>query len=446
MKKWGGTPNSAKSFSQLLKEKVAAKDPEALKLMAEAKKNGGKLKMTKNQQAELMKKWGGTPNSAQTKPNQKSFSFKNSDIKPELMKELKKYGKIGPDGKFKIEMTPQNAKELKPLLEKLGLKKQAMTAMNKVGQEKNGKGAKTLLEKFKKRTVDHAAYTAQILKDGKQVALGTVITADGYIITKSSEVIFGEISCKVGEETYEAKVLRSDNIYDVALIKVEAEELTAVQWNTDIAPAQRGTWLLSPNYNGEAAAIGILSHEPRTIRRKSATVISNTNKVFLGVVLDHQENIPNVLQVVEGGAAKEAGILKGDRILAINGAEMKTSTQVVEELGKFKVDDTIKLKVLRSEKEVVLESKLKPRNVKSNNLRKDALEKLSLKGGTISKRNSAFPLAITHDSIIQANQCGGLLVNLKGEIIGMNIARANRTATYAIPISVVEEIIEGLIH
>ena len=35
--------------------------------------------------------------------------------------------------------------------------------------------------------------------------------------------------------------------------------------------------------------------------------------------------------------------------------------------------------------------------------------------------------------MIQAAQCGGPLVDLDGRAVGLNIARADRTATYAIP-------------
>ena len=57
--------------------------------------------------------------------------------------------------------------------------------------------------------------------------------------------------------------------------------------------------------------------------------------------------------------------------------------------------------------------------------------------GHLSSRRSDFPAVIQHDSILQAKYCGGPLVDLDGNVVGVNIARASRVATYALPSSVV---------
>lgn len=41
-------------------------------------------------------------------------------------------------------------------------------------------------------------------------------------------------------------------------------------------------------------------------------------------------------------------------------------------------------------------------------------------------------------------QCGGPLVNLDGQAIGLNIARASRVATYALPSALVQRVIADL--
>ena len=40
---------------------------------------------------------------------------------------------------------------------------------------------------------------------------------------------------------------------------------------------------------------------------------------------------------------------------------------------------------------------------------------------------------------------GGPLRNLKGELIGMNIARVNRAENYALPISVVQKSVQNIL-
>ena len=75
----------------------------------------------------------------------------------------------------------------------------------------------------------------------------------------------------------------------------------------------------------------------------------------------------------------------------------------------------------------------------------DPLTHLSKAGGTISKRHNSFAIALTHDTVLQAAQCGGPVVDLDGRTIGLNIARADRTASYAIPAGTVRKVIEELL-
>ena len=53
------------------------------------------------------------------------------------------------------------------------------------------------------------------------------------------------------------------------------------------------------------------------------------------------------------------------------------------------------------------------------------LTRLSEAGGTVSKRHGSFVSAFTHDTVIQATDCGGPIVNLDGRAVGLNIARVD---------------------
>jgi serine protease Do len=53
--------------------------------------------------------------------------------------------------------------------------------------------------------------------------------------------------------------------------------------------------------------------------------------------------------------------------------------------------------------------------------------------GELSPRRSGFPEVIVHDSVLAPEHCGGPVVDMSGKIVGINIARAARHATYAIP-------------
>ena len=51
----------------------------------------------------------------------------------------------------------------------------------------------------------------------------------------------------------------------------------------------------------------------------------------------------------------------------------------------------------------------------------------------MSERRFGFPTAFQHDTVLRPADCGGPLVNLDGQVVGFNIARAGRTESYAIP-------------
>ena len=65
-------------------------------------------------------------------------------------------------------------------------------------------------------------------------------------------------------------------------------------------------------------------------------------------------------------------------------------------------------------------------------------------GGELSRRAEGFQLAIQHDGVLQPWQCGGPLLNLDGKAIGLNIARAGRVASYALPAGLVRHLADDL--
>jgi serine protease Do len=66
-------------------------------------------------------------------------------------------------------------------------------------------------------------------------------------------------------------------------------------------------------------------------------------------------------------------------------------------------------------------------------------------GGSISERRSGFPLAIQHDSVLRPADCGGPVVDIEGQVVGLNIARAGRVESYALPAALVRETVDKLL-
>ena len=68
---------------------------------------------------------------------------------------------------------------------------------------------------------------------------------------------------------------------------------------------------------------------------------------------------------------------------------------------------------------------------------------LQMLGTDVSERKSGFALVFQHDQPLRPQDCGGIILDLRGNIVGVNIARVGRVATYAIPARVVSELLEA---
>jgi len=94
-----------------------------------------------------------------------------------------------------------------------------------------------------------------------------------------------------------------------------------------------------------------------------------------------------VTDVVEGGAAKAAGMKKGDIITKLNGVTIKTSPELQEQIAKYKPTDKITVQIKRDGKELTLNAILKAKIGDESNLATSskAAEKLGGKLESIDK-------------------------------------------------------------
>ena len=274
--------------------------------------------------------------------------------------------------------------------------------------------------------------TVPVFSDGKQVALGTVIEADGLILTKASE-LKQNLFCKIGDEEIKAKIIGIHRKTDLALLKIDADDLNVIRWAKD--PTEEvGNWVVSPKAQEGKNAVGVIS----TLKRRQI----KRSRPFVGISMTNKENGIQITSVVNRSPADLSGLLVGDVIYKIDDQPVKEISELQNILGQFDAGDRVTLDVLRFKEEVQVRvtlaeyEKLAPSSQRSN--------QQNSMGSELSRRRKDFPLALQHDSMLQSNTCGGPLLDLAGDAIGINIARAGRVASYALPIETVLPIIELL--
>ncbi|MFN3168904.1 MAG: trypsin-like peptidase domain-containing protein [Phycisphaeraceae bacterium] len=271
------------------------------------------------------------------------------------------------------------------------------------------------------------ASVAVIEVDGKKRALGTIVDAEGYIVSKASELADQRAIVAVlpdGRKA-EAKIVGIDRLNDLVMLKIDADRLTAAKL-VDREPAV-GRWVVCAGADVSPIAVGIVSSKPRPIKPP---------QLVLGVILREQPDLGlRVMGLSEGFGADEAGVQRGDIVTQIEGKKVIAVQQLIDRLQGRAVGDEVDVTLLRGDEQVRV-------SVRLSELRPDPdsrSERMNRMGGDISERRSGFERVIQHDAELRPDQCGGPVVNLKGEVIGVNIARAGRIETYTLPSSLIRQ-------
>lgn len=273
--------------------------------------------------------------------------------------------------------------------------------------------------------------TVRIFADGRLRALGTIVDAEGHILSKASEVQ-GQVQCRLHDgRRLPAHVVAADPSYDVVLLKVSAKDLSPVVIPADVA-VPVGTLLASPGgFGNDPLAIGVASLELQPIPRQPG---------FLGIVIGEAAEGPRVQEILPGSAAARAGLRVNDVILNVNGTDVATPQALRELLQSQRPGDSVQLRIRRDSESKVISARLG----RFTELDGTDGRMHSQVSGALSTRRSDFPMVLQHDTLLQPNQCGGPLVDVDGNVVGINIARADRVATYAIPARTIRELIVRL--
>ena len=294
----------------------------------------------------------------------------------------------------------------------------------------NGKNEPAVRSAFQEALGKASDATVRVLADGEEVALGAVVDPDGYLVTKAS-VLKGKITCRFRDGTErQAEKLGQDDGQDLALLRVKATGLTAISWREG-APAPPGSLVATTAPANSPISIGVVSTDLRKIRGRTD---AHYPRAWLGVEMGAGESGLGVGGLTPGSPAAKAGIHAGDEIRQIDGAAMKSAQEVVETVGGHAAGETIKLSVHRQDQDLEI----------SVRLGKFQSPQDSWGGGPFSERRSGFAAVLPHDTPLRPRDCGGPLVDTDGRAVGINIARALRVTTYALPASVVRDTVSEL--
>ncbi len=270
----------------------------------------------------------------------------------------------------------------------------------------------------------------QVICDGRAVALGTIVGADGYILTKRSELTGDPIRVRLADDQLlSARVAAVRRANDLALLHVDAaQDFRPVSFTSD-SPAI-GSFLISPGRDARSIDIGVVSSPARAIQHEGR----------LGVYLENDsDGRARVERVMPSSGAEVAGVVRDDRILAINGQSESSKNSVMRTLHAMFPGESVRLTIERSGATLELDARIREFGLMQES------ENDSKVNGPRNSRLSGFDLVLQHDTVLEPDECGGPILDSSGRVVGLNIARAGRVVSYALPASLVTSEMVGML-
>ena len=283
-----------------------------------------------------------------------------------------------------------------------------------------------LSQLFKPMARRARTFTVEISGEDDVTSLGIVIGAEGRILTKSSSLPEEPKCLLYDDRMLPAKVIARDEDHDIALLEVDAEGLIAAVLAPESPRFAVGQWLVTAARESSPVRVGVLSVLPRMIADG-----------FLGVSLEQVKEGSRVARVESDSAAERAGVLVGDIITGLGATTFQNRERLIEAIGSRLANSKLEIQLLREGKSTRLSATLGRRPEPTRSRR-------GPRSRGLSKRRSGFPMVFQHDTVVSDDRCGGAVVDLDGRVVGMNIARAGRTQTLAIPVTSLVSVIARL--
>ena len=266
-------------------------------------------------------------------------------------------------------------------------------------------------------------------RGSKPVSFGTVIGDGTKVITKWSEIAMarGEVQVVGGDgTTAKAKVQGVYQEDDLALLKIEGTHFRPVEFSTKESP-KLGRFLVAASPDDTPASVGVVAVETRSLREK--------DQAYLGIYLDPEykgEGV-KVAEVEPESGAAQAGLKVGDLVLSVDGRKVGSLFELKNALSGRGPGERLEIRYSHNASEAMTWTELKARTKKLPQFPNARLRVMERMGTELSLVRTGFPSVIQTDMQLNRGRCGGPVVDLDGNVIGVAIARADRTRSFIIP-------------
>jgi S1-C subfamily serine protease len=283
---------------------------------------------------------------------------------------------------------------------------------------------------------DAARSTVRVWAGKRRLAYGTVVGDGHKVLTKWSEIARASGSLRVESAAGEVLNAKVSGVYqgdDLAVLETTGTALVPVKWSKE--SPRLGAFLAAPQPDGRPAAFGVVSVLERNLRQ--------TDRAYLGVGGDRMFDGPGVRigEIYPQSGAEAAGLKPGDIILKVGERPISGVLELQNSLIGINPGSTIALHVRDGGVEKKIDVLLGNRPNLYNPLG-GRLRQMERMGGEISRVRDSFPSALQTDMRVRTDQVGGPVVDLQGRVLGITLARADRTRSFIMPAAAVEELLK----
>jgi serine protease Do len=279
------------------------------------------------------------------------------------------------------------------------------------------------------------SFAVEVLCDGEQKVLGTIVRKDGWVLTKASE-LFGDVSIRFKDgHVVPAELHGTLPEYDLALLKTPETDLPQIQCTKTGVPLT-GTMLAAFGCSDSPGTVGIVSRACHHVPPARGSIIASIQ------LLDSVQ-LPRVWKVGNGEKFYVSPFHEGDIVTQIEGVPTPDYKSLIALTGGPN-DGRFPDKVVGDQMCATVE-----RDGRTIDLHFQLAGLSSPDTGDLypSGRYTGFPCVFSTDIFVLPEMCGGPLVNRQGHVVGIAIARANNNVeTYVIPSEIAVEAVERLIH
>jgi len=265
-------------------------------------------------------------------------------------------------------------------------------------------------------------------KGRRPVGFGTVVGDGGKVLTKWSEISMAQGAIlAVGFDSTSAKAT-VEGVYqdeDLAMLKLDGVKFKPAVFAIGDAP-KLGRMLIAASPDESPAGVGVVAVEARSLRKK--------DQAFLGVGLDstYKGSGVKIKAVEEASGASDAGMKAGDVILSIGGRAVNSLFEMRNALTGYGPGDSVAIRFTRKGEEQTAKATMKEKP-EFEGFPNGRLRQMERMGTRLSLIRSGFPSAIQTDMQLERDRCGGPVLDLDGKVIGVSIARADRTRSFILP-------------